>query len=67
MKTCFRFIDKTVATVLLMLSPLMANAALPTPVPPSGGAGSGDWFGLIRGYLQDEPRKIKPLRGDYRH
>ena len=53
MKTCFRFIDKTVATVVLMLSPLMANAALPTPVPPSGGAGSGDWFGLIRGYLQD--------------
>jgi integrating conjugative element membrane protein (TIGR03745 family) len=36
-----------------MLSAPLAHAALPTPVPPSGGAGSGDWFGLIRGYLQD--------------
>ena len=33
--------------------PLPLWAALPTPVPPSTAPASGDWIGLIQGYIKD--------------
>lgn len=30
-----------------------ARAALPAPVPPTSGAGVGDWLNLIKGYIKD--------------
>lgn len=38
------------ATVVL---PMPLWAALPTPVAPSTGPASGDWIGLIQGYIKD--------------
>ena len=37
--------------VFLMATP--ALAALPTPSPPSTAPASGDWLGLIKGYIKD--------------
>jgi len=44
--------DLAVIPVAFLLStPVLAE--LPTPVPPSNAPQSGDWLGLIKGYIKD--------------
>ncbi|CAG1019049.1 hypothetical protein BURC_03895 [Burkholderiaceae bacterium] len=47
-----RWLDAAlIPAVILMSSPVLA--ALPTPSPPSNAPASGDWLGLIKGYIKD--------------
>ncbi|MEZ5489101.1 MAG: TIGR03745 family integrating conjugative element membrane protein [Gammaproteobacteria bacterium] len=44
---------RTLLATGTVLFPLPLWAALPTPVPPSTAPASGDWIGLIQGYIKD--------------
>lgn len=52
-KNCSSTVSKALLAAATAVVPMPLWAALPTPVAPSTAPASGDWIGLIQGYIKD--------------
>lgn len=52
-KNCSSAAAKALLAAATVVLPMPLWAALPTPVAPSTAPASGDWIGLIQGYIKD--------------